>query len=116
MMHDDEDVIDVKTKHHLETLQAAKINIQKAQQKQKELYDRKHAKPNAYEIGEKVLKRDMKKKKRAGGKLDCQYQGPYVIIKCFGKGIYSIQEVAQPNEIIQKVSGAHLKPLGSICC
>jgi hypothetical protein len=108
--NEDANAINLKTKHQLETLQTAKMNIQKAQHKQKEIYDRKHAKPNAYVIGEKVLKKDMNKKKRAGGKLDHRYQGPYVIIKKFGKGIYSLQGVSDSSEIINKVSGAHLKP------
>ncbi len=44
----------------------AKENIKKAQEKQKQKYDRKHAKPDAYLVGGKVLVKDFLRKKRAG--------------------------------------------------
>ena len=39
-------------------LEEAKQNILHAQQKQKETYDKKHAKPECYKIGQLVLKKD----------------------------------------------------------
>ena len=42
--------------------------------------------PNPYVIGDLVLKKDFKRKKRAGGILDAQYVGPYIIIEVHGKG------------------------------
>ena len=38
------------------------------------------------------------------------YVGPYVIVKSINKGIYSFQGVSDHTNIIQKISGAHLKP------
>ena len=49
---------------HLQRLNEAKANIKIAQQKQKELYDRKHANPKVYQVGSKVLKNDFARKKK----------------------------------------------------
>ena len=58
------------SEQRLKTLTMAKMLIQKAQKKQKDVYDRKHSLPNSFSIGEFVLKKDFKRKKRAGGKLE----------------------------------------------
>ena len=62
--------------------------------------------------GELVLKKDLKRKKKAGGKMDARYVGPYVITKKLGKGVYALRDVADTalDPVINKVSGAHLKP------
>ena len=54
----------------LQRLNEAKENIKVAQQKQKEMYDRKHANPKVYQVGSKVLKKDFARKKRR--KNGCQ--------------------------------------------
>ena len=96
--------------HRQQLLEAAKANIKKQQERQKELYDRKHARPNAFAVGERVLKKDFTRKKRRGGKMDHRYQGPLVITKNLGKGFYRLQDVEDPGVVIEKISGAHLKP------
>ena len=50
-------------------------NIQKAQEKQKILYDKKHNVAAAFSVGSVVLKKDFRRKKRRGGKVDfcCVY-------------------------------------------
>ena len=82
------------TRQRLEKLEVAKNNIKKAQEKQKEIFDRNHACPNPFLVGVKVLKKDMRRK------VDERYTGPYIITKCYGKGIYSLQEVADPSNVI----------------
>ena len=57
------------TGQRLEKLEVAKNNIKKVQEKQKEIFDRKHACRNTFLVGEKVVKKDMIKKKRSGGKI-----------------------------------------------
>ena len=47
----------------------AKLNIQKAQQKQKQYYDKKHGAASCFTTGAVVLKKDFRRKKRRGGKL-----------------------------------------------
>ena len=103
------DAVEAMTKKRVELLDIAKCNILKAQKKQKEAYDKKHACPSAFEINQLVLKEDKRRKKRAGGKLDERYTGPYRIIKKFGKGIFSLELLLDPTEIVDKVSGVHLK-------
>ena len=60
--------------------------------KQKELYDKKHSKAVFYSVGTQVLmKKDFRKKKRKGRKLDFPWLGPYLIPKSLGKGFYDLQ-------------------------
>ena len=84
--------------------------IKIAQQKQKELYDRKHANPKVYQVGSKVLKKDFARKKRKGGKIDAKYVGPFIITKSLGKGLYALQLVKNGDHVIDRVNGVHLKP------
>ena len=44
------------------------------------------------------------------GKIDESYIGLYIITKHYGKGIYSLQGVTDPDYIIPRVSDAQLKP------
>ena len=67
------------------------------------MYDRKHACPNAFLKGDKVLKKDFKRKKRAGGKMDTRFRGPYVIVECLTKGFYKLKEVADTDNITERV-------------
>ena len=94
----------------LQRLNEAKANIKVAQQKQKELYDRKHANPKVYQVGSKVLKKDFAHKKRKGGKMDAKFVGPFIITKSLGKGLYALQLVENPDRVIDRVNGVHLKP------
>ena len=70
-----------------------KLNIQKAQQKQKQYYDKKHGAASCFTTGAVVLKKDFRRKKRRGGKIDKRWQGPYVITASHGKGLFRLQEV-----------------------
>ena len=56
--------------------------------KQKLQYDAKHSKVKIFK-GAIVLMRDMRRKKRKGGKLDPKWLRPYTIIQQLGKGFYS---------------------------
>ena len=88
------------TEQRLEILQIAKENIQKAQNRQQSTYDRKHSSPNAFAVGHLVLRKDFRRKKRAGGKLDTPYIGPYLITKCHSKGMYRLQLVGDKTSTI----------------
>lgn len=81
-----------------------------AQQKQKEVYDRKHHQPDVYAVGALVLKKDFTRKKRKGGKLDSKWVGPYKIAKVLGKGLYRLEDVYDPSNVICRVNRVHLNP------
>ena len=98
------------SEQRLKTLTMAKMLIQKAQKKQKGVYGRKHSLPNSFSIGEFVLKKDFKRKKRAGGKLETRYVGPYMIMKIHGKGFYRLTQVGNEECVVERINGAHLKP------
>ena len=72
----DVDAIKALTSTRADNLKEAEANIKRAQAKQKQVYDQKHAKPSAFVAGEKVLVKDLTRKKRAGGKLLPHYTGP----------------------------------------
>ncbi len=101
--------IDRLTKIRSVTLEKAKINIKKAQEKQKYHYDLKHATSNVYKIGAKVLLKDLLRKKRKGGKLDTKWLGPFVIRKNLGKGLYYICDDRNMKSCWKRVHGTHLK-------
>ena len=90
-------------------LEGVKANILIALERQKACYDRKHSNPNIFEVGLSVLKKDFRRKKRAGGKLDPSWLGPYTIVKALGRGLYSLQGIVDPSKIISKVNGTYLK-------
>ena len=96
--------------HRQGIIEEAKANIQQAQEKQKEVYDRKHAHPDAFQVGTQVLKKDFLRKKRANGKMDARYLGPYIITKKLAKGFYALELAADPTRTVSRINGAHLKP------
>ena len=82
-----------------ELFQTVKSNIEIAQQKQRETYDRKHL-PEEISAGTEVLIENTAQKDRKGGKLDDAFNGPYIIHKSLGKGIYKVKN--QKGAILQK--------------
>ena len=93
----------------LSIVQKARERILRAQEKQKKNYDRKHAIPNSYRVGDKVLKKNFSRKKKAGGKLDSRFTGPYVILKVLRKGRYLLRKVTDPAQSRVEVYGGHIK-------
>ena len=93
-----------------EHLNEAKANIKVAQQKQKELYDRKHANPKVYQVGSKVLKKDFVRKKEKEEKWTPNLWGLLSSQKNLGKGLYALQLVENPDRVIDQANGIHLKP------
>ena len=89
-------------------LEEAKENIVKAQKKQKDQYDKKHAKPDLFKKGQLVLKKDFRRKKRKGGKLGMRFLGPYVIHKKLGRGVYEL--IKENGKKKARATGQHLKP------
>ena len=63
-----------------------------------------------FAIGAVVLKKDFRRKKRKGGKLDAKWTGPYKVAKSLGRGLYRLEDVSDPTKIISRVNGVHLKP------
>ena len=91
------------------TLEKAKANILSAQSRQKKAYDQRPSNPYVFRIGGLVLKKDFKRKKRKGGKLDPKWVGPYTIVGNLGHGLYHLQEVTNPSNFISRVNGTRLK-------
>ena len=89
-----------------ERLEVVKANIELAQKKQKEHYDRKHAMPEHYKLGALVLLKDHTRRKRKGGKLDNRWHGPFKIHKILPRGVYALSDEASK---IRRATGAHLK-------
>ncbi|KAL5493883.1 hypothetical protein EMCRGX_G015118 [Ephydatia muelleri] len=66
----------VLTSERQKVLKIVKSNILRAQEKQKQQYDAKHARVNIFQIGTEVFKKDFVRKKRKGGKLDPKLTAP----------------------------------------
>ena len=65
----------------------AKQNIERAQQRQKDDYDRRHnTSSSTFHVNDHVLLKNCKNDSRKGGKLDAKWNGPYVISQCLAKG------------------------------
>ncbi len=63
------------------------------QAKQKAYYDNKHKSSTCFSTGSIVLKKDFRRKRRRGGKLDYRWEGPFsVITKTLGKGLFELKE------------------------
>eukprot|EP00731_Ephydatia_muelleri_P007928 Em0004g266a len=74
-----------------EILENVKRNVMDAQRIQKRNYSRKRGKGSHFGIGDKVLKKDFRRKKRAGGALDPKWLGPYEVMKDIGKGLFLVK-------------------------
>ncbi len=90
-------------------LENVKANIVIAQARQKQQYDRKHCNLEAFKVGSIVLKKDFLRRKRAHGKFDPKWVGPYIITKFLGRGLYTLELVEDRTKIISRVNGVHLK-------
>jgi len=106
--NDNDEVVEQHFMHQTKVAQIVKENILTAQKRQKQAYDRKHHDPATFKVGALVLRKDMKWKKQAGGKMDFKWQGPYKVVKSVGKGIF---QILNTNDLTQtlKVHGRHLK-------
>ena len=99
---------EVATRERSDLLSTIKANIEKAQAKQKRLYDAKHGAGASFQAGSLVLKKDFTRKRRQGGKLDPRWVGPYEITSVLGKGLYSLKSCAG-DVAVKRVNGMHLK-------
>ena len=84
----DDQVVEKNMECHKKVLESVKKNIIIAQTKQKEQYDKKHANSEVFKPGSIVLKKVFSRKKRAGGKMDFCWVGPYKILQALGRGLY----------------------------
>ncbi|KAL5518000.1 hypothetical protein EMCRGX_G003661 [Ephydatia muelleri] len=87
-----------------EILENVKRNVMDAQRIQKRNYSRKRGKGSHFGIGDKVLKKDFRRKKRAGGALDPKWLGPYEVI---GKGLFLVKRCDDGK--VDRAHGDHLK-------
>ena len=62
-----------------------------AQRIQKRNYSRKRGKGSHFGIGDKVMKKDFRRTKRAGGALDPKWLGPYEVMKDNGKDLFLVK-------------------------
>ena len=84
-----------------------KRDVMDAQSVQKRNYSRKRGKGSHFGIGDKVLKKDFSRKKRAGGALDPKWLGPYEVMKDIGKGLFLVKRCNDGK--VDRVHGDHLK-------
>ena len=71
--------------------QKVKENIQKAQTKQKKIYDARHKQPT-FQVGDKVWWYNSRKQTRQGGKLEFNWDGSYEITEQTTRGTYKLKK------------------------
>ena len=89
--------METRTSERTEMQTQIKSNIEKAQKKQKDRYDRIHGASSCFSVNSVALKKDSTRKKRKGGKLDYRWTGPYIIIASLGKGLFKLKEIETNN-------------------
>ena len=89
---DEPDEVQITTKRR-EMEELVKHNIQEAQRKRKQYCNQKHGASSCFSNGSVVLKKDFRRKKRHGGKLDYRWQGLYTIIATLVRGLFRLKEV-----------------------
>ena len=76
------------------------IEMQAYQRKVAELYN-KQIRERSFKVGDLVLRNvTAKTKNPTDGKLGPTWEGPYEVIKVFGKRVYSLKSVAKPDKKI----------------
>ena len=100
-------VMDILLEKRKEVFEKVEKNIKRAQQYQKEKYDRKHL-PRELDLGMEVLIENSAQKERKGGKLEDAFLGPYIVHESLGKGLYKVKN---KSDVIlkKKVNIARLK-------
>ena len=61
-----------------------------------------------------MLRKDFRRKKREGRKMDPQWLGPSKVAKDLGKGFYTLQSLQGGSIVIKRINGAHLKVYHSL--
>ena len=85
-----------------------KGNIEKAQEKQKQHYDRRRNKSLGFRLNDKVLMRNSRDDDRKGGKLTKSRSGPYLVKECLPKGLYRLSDI-KGKPLKRKVNASRLK-------
>ena len=92
--------------------QKVKENIQKAQTKQKKIYDARHKQPT-FQVGDKVWQYNSRKQTRQGGKLEFNWDGAYEITEQTTRGTYKLKN--KSGMILrQAVSSINLKAFNKV--
>ena len=86
-----------------------KDNIERAQERQKFNYDKKHLAPT-FKLNDLILMKNMKNSHRMGGKLNPRWTGPYTILEVKPKGLYQLKSLKTSNPLKQAVSSTQWKP------
>ena len=100
----DPDIVAIQRKHQV-ILEDPKKHILDAQKKQKQKYDSKHAKPDCFQVGELVMKKNFRRKKMKGCQLQDRFDGPHRVVK-MQHGVY---ELINKDGTLIRATGGHLK-------
>ena len=101
-------------------------NISTAQGKQKQMYDRKHARPCEFKVRKYIViynmpcivilagwdpscQKGIRRKKRKGGKMDAKWLGPFLLSSKLGKGLYSLASLDGKRVVVKRINGAYMK-------
>ena len=80
------------TRIRREIHESATINITKAQDKQKEDFDRRHTSNSEIKVGDLILLRNNKRRVRKGGTISFAWLGPYIVSEITPKGVTTLKK------------------------
>ncbi|KAL5506431.1 hypothetical protein EMCRGX_G008064 [Ephydatia muelleri] len=104
MLANDVQSINELKNHRLRMLEKVIKNISTAQGKQKQTYDRKHARP----CWDPSCQKGLQAKKHKGGKMDAKWLGPFLLSSELGKVFYSLASLDGKTVVVKRINGAHL--------
>jgi len=83
-------------------------NIEKAQEKQKRDYHKRHTRKKQFSVGEHVLLWNLRRSDRKGGRMNDPWLGPFTVTKVFRNGTYELANSKQEC-LKKKQHGVNLK-------
>ena len=100
----------VKTMIHLRSQLDVQVkrNVKAAQSKQKKHYDRRHQE-GSFEVGQKVLVKNMKRLSKKGDKMAPNWFGPYEVAEYIGTNTYYLKKMGGKKRLKVAYSSTRLK-------
>ncbi|KAK3857877.1 hypothetical protein Pcinc_018587 [Petrolisthes cinctipes] len=88
----------------------ADANIEQAQAKQQADFAKRRYKQRNFIVGDKVLRYNLRRADRKGGKQTDPWDGPYEVAQVCEKGLYCLINASTKVTLKTKVNGCNLKP------
>lgn len=82
-----------------EVLSKARLNVKKAQEKQKYYYDKRHSSGEVFRVGDKVLLKNLRRNDRKGDWKQLPFTGPFILVREGDKGLFQLKNSKSGKEM-----------------